>query len=63
MPKIGVNLSDDVAAKLRDYTLKKYGIFRGQSLVVEDALKEYFAKNEEDLKAEQGNFEGIPALA
>jgi len=45
MSKIGIDISDETIATLRDYTLKKYGKFRGQSLVVEDALKEYFARN------------------
>lgn len=46
MTKIGIDISDETIAALRDFTLKKYGKFRGQSLVVEDALKEYFARKQ-----------------
>ena len=56
MPKIGVDLSEETTATLRDFTLKRYGKFRGQSLVVEEALKEFFAN-----KAEKGNAEGFPS--
>lgn len=44
MPKIGIDISEETSAMLRDFTLKRYGKFRGQSLVVEEALKEYFAR-------------------
>lgn len=46
MAKIGIDISDEVAGRLRDYTLKRYGVFRGQSKVVEEALEEYLAKKE-----------------
>jgi metal-responsive CopG/Arc/MetJ family transcriptional regulator len=52
MAKIGIDISDDTAAKLRDFTLKRYGVFRGQSKVVEDALKAYLEKEEQ--KAPEG---------
>ena len=57
MPKIGVDLSEETTATLRDFTLKRYGKFRGQSLVVEEALKEFFASK----IAEKGNAEGFPS--
>lgn len=53
MPKIGVDLSKETCDELRDFTLKRYGKFRGQSLVVEEALREFFAKSK--LGEQKGN--------
>ena len=46
MAKIGIDISDEIAGRLRDYTLKRYGVFRGQSKVVEEALEEYLQKKD-----------------
>lgn len=58
MAKIGVDLSEETSAKLRDFTLKRYGKFRGQSKVVEEALIEFFMNKE---RAEQGKNDPCPA--
>jgi metal-responsive CopG/Arc/MetJ family transcriptional regulator len=47
MAKIGIDISDEIAGRLRDFTLKRYGVFRGQSKVVEEALDEYLQKKED----------------
>jgi len=45
MGKIIVTLTDDVEKKLRDAVKTKYGNKRGaMSIIVEEALKEYFRK-------------------
>jgi len=45
MGKIIVTLTDDVEKKLRDAVKTKYGNKRGaMSIIVEEALKEYFGK-------------------
>jgi metal-responsive CopG/Arc/MetJ family transcriptional regulator len=46
MAKIGIDISDELAGKLRDFTLKRYGVFRGQSKVVEEALEAYLEKKD-----------------
>lgn len=53
MAKIGIDIDDEIAAKLRDFTLKRYGVFRGQSKVVEDALRSYLSDEENTPK--EGN--------
>jgi hypothetical protein len=45
MGKIIVTLTDDVEKKLRDIVRIKYGSKRGaMSIIVEEALKNYFVK-------------------
>jgi len=41
-----VDRADDVALSLREFTLAKYGKFRGQSLVVEAAIRDYLKKKD-----------------
>ncbi len=43
---IVVNISDELLLRVRKCALKKYGILRGQSLVVEEAIKDYLQKKD-----------------
>ncbi len=49
MPKIGINLSDETAKRLKEYALKKTGTLRGQSEVAEAIIKGYL--DEQGFKA------------
>jgi len=44
MARTTLTLSDPIMAALRQYTAKTQNNMKAQSKVVEDALKEYFAK-------------------
>jgi hypothetical protein len=62
MPKIGVDVEEATSRRLREFLVKKTGTLRGQSKLVEKAIIEYLDNHEHEL-LEQGNPEGIPALA
>jgi len=62
MPKIGVDIEEATARRLREYLVKKTGTLRGQSKLVEQAIIEYLNNHEHELN-EQGNAEALPVLA
>ena len=45
MAKMQIDIGDDLALRLREFTLAKYWKFRGQSLVVEAAIEDYLKSN------------------
>ncbi len=56
MPRVGFNLSDDTARRVREFALKKTGSMKGLSIVGEEALKEYLDRHENELNSgKQGN--------
>jgi Arc/MetJ family transcription regulator len=54
MAKMQIDIGDDLALQLREFTLAKYGKFRGQSLVVEAAIRDYLKSNIEKKDALDG---------
>jgi hypothetical protein len=62
MPRVGFNLSDQTAQRLKEYALKKTGSMKGLSQIGELAFIEYLEKHESEL-GEQRNAEAsaLPA--
>ena len=54
MPRIGINLSDVVAQRLKEYALKKTGSMKGLSEIGQEAIIEYLEKHEKEI-SESGN--------
>jgi len=48
MPRVGFNLSDDTARRVREFALKKTGSMKGLSQIGEEAFKEYLEKHENE---------------
>ena len=58
MPRVGFNLSDQTAQRLKEYALKKTGSMKGLSQIGEQAFIEYLEKHESEL-GEQGNADAL----
>ena len=50
MPRVGFNLSEDTARRLREFALKKTGSMKGLSMIGEEAVREYLEKHENELE-------------
>jgi len=48
MGRIGVYLSDEIEKRLKDYSYKKTGSFRGLSTIAAIAIEEYLSEHEKD---------------
>jgi hypothetical protein len=62
MPRVGFNLSDQTAQRLKEYALKKTGSMKGLSQIGEHAFIEYLEKHESEL-GEQGNAKALAPSA
>jgi hypothetical protein len=63
MGRIGVYLNDEIEKRLKDYSYKKTGSFRGLSTIAAIAIEEYLIKHEKEVGESQGNCEVSRALA
>ncbi len=50
MPRVGFNLSDEIAQRLRQFAVKKTGSMKGLSQIGEEAFREYLEKHENELE-------------
>ena len=48
MGRVGVYLNDEIEKRLKDYSYKKTGSFRGLSTVAAIAIEEYLNKHEKE---------------
>ncbi len=48
MPRVGFNLSDKTAQRLKEYALKRTGSMKGLSEIGEEAIVEYLKKHEKE---------------
>jgi hypothetical protein len=49
MPRVGFNLTEETAKRIRQFAVKKTGSMKGLSQVGEEALREYLEKHENEL--------------
>lgn len=62
MPRVGFNLTEDTARRLREFALRKTGSMKGLSEVGEEAIREYLERHEKELElGKQGNELALPA--
>jgi len=48
MPRVGFNLTDETARRLREFALRKTGSMKGLSEVGEEAIREYLERHEKE---------------
>lgn len=50
MARVGVYLNDDLEKRLKDYTYRRTGTFRGMSVVASLAIEEYLDRHEKEIE-------------
>lgn len=50
MPRVGFNLTEETAQRIRQFAVKKTGSMKGLSQIGEEAFREYLAKHENELE-------------
>jgi hypothetical protein len=48
MPRVGFNLTEETAQRIRQFAVKKTGSMKGLSQIGEEALKEYLKRHENE---------------
>jgi len=59
MPRVGFNLSDETAQRIRQFAVKKTGSMKGLSQIGEEALREYLEKHEAELEKSENPCEAL----
>lgn len=59
MPRVGFNLSDETARRLREFALKKTGSMKGLSIIGEEAFREYLERHESELEKSENPLKAL----
>ena len=59
MPRVGFNLTEETAQRLRQFAVKKTGSMKGLSQIGEEAFKEYLERHENEIEKSENTCEAL----